>query len=495
MGKSIQKVEIVFGRNKTSFKIGSSVGIIILLLGVTVMFGVYQTSQVSNEIIVISQEYAPLSEIISDIRFQKSNQELNLEKIIRFSEKNNILELEKAKEEFWLGGNIIQSNLERGKKIVNAGIDIGASGAYNEEFELLLEKLVSIHQNHKQYEILTNELISNLEFSSDEFLIGQIKDSETLIERELETIRAILSNLANESTNQIELNEKDSLTGQIAIITIVGAIAATLGVFISQINSDLKKEVDLKTKELQKANEKLKELDKMKDEFIGIASHELKSPIQPILGFAELAKAGDIDQKVAWDGVLELGTKLQDLANAVLDVSRIESNRLDLQLEKVRINDLILETTKSQKISLKKPVIIRENLDENIEVEIDRVRISQVFRNLVNNAIKFTQNGSIVIETHVYLDKNKIQVKVTDTGLGIPDEILDKIFGKFVTKGNKYEKQSGTGLGLFLCKGIIEAHGGQIAAHNNFECGATFEFSLPISNKNKIQKLPELASK
>ena len=349
-------------------------------------------------------------------------------------------------------------------------------------------------QSYKLYETIANELILDLESNSNEFLIEQIKQSEIQIETDLDTASSLLSVIADETTNQIELNEKDSLTGQIAIITIVGAIAAILGVFISQINSDLKKEVDSKTNELQKANEKLKELDKMKDEFIGIASHELKSPIQPILGFAELAMAGDIDQKEAWDGVLKLGTKLQDLANAVLDVSRIESNKLELYLEKVRINDLILETTKSQKVSLKKPVIIRENLDENIEVEIDRVRIAQVFRNLVNNALKFTQKGSITIETHVYPDKNRIQVKVTDTGLGIPDEILDKIFEKFVTKGNKFEK-SGTGLGLFLCKGIIEAHGGQITAHNNFECGATFEFTLPISSKNKIQNLPELTSK
>ena len=116
---------------------------------------------------------------------------------------------------------------------------------------------------------------------------------------DLETTSLILAVIAVESTNQIELYEKDSLTGQIAIITIVGAMAATLGVFISQINNDLKKEGDLKTNELQKDNEKLKELDKMKDEFIGIASHELQSPIQPLLGFAELAKAGDIDQKEA----------------------------------------------------------------------------------------------------------------------------------------------------------------------------------------------------
>jgi len=485
----------MLGKNKTSFKIGSSVGIIILLLGITVMFGVYQASKVSNEIIVISQEYSPLSEILSDVRFQNSNQEVNLEKIIRFSETNNISELEKAKEEFWLSGDKIESDLERGKKIVNAGMEIEVADAYYNEFELILEKLSSINQNHIQYETLANELLLDLEFGSNEFLIGQIKDTDALIELDLETTATILSSLANESANQIEINEKDSLTGQIAIITIVGAIAATLGVFISQINGDLKKEVDLKTNELQKANEKLKELDKMKDEFIGIASHELKSPIQPILGFAELAMAGDIDQKEAWDGVLELGTKLQDLANAVLDVSRIESDRLELYLENVRINDLILEITKSQKISLKKPVIIREKLDENIEVEIDRIRIAQVFRNLVNNAIKFTQKGNITLETHVYPDKNKIQVKVSDTGLGIPDEVLDKIFQKFVTKGNKYENQSGSGLGLFLCKGIIEAHGGQITAHNNFESGATFEFTLPISSKNKIQNIPEIASK
>jgi signal transduction histidine kinase len=139
--------------------------------------------------------------------------------------------------------------------------------------------------------------------------------------------------------------------------------------------------------------------------------------------------------------------------------------------------------------------MIREKLDENIEVEIDRVRIAQVFRNLVNNAIKFTQKGNITLETHVYPEKNEIQVKISDTGLGIPDEILDKIFQKFVTKGNKFENQSGSGLGLYLCKGIIEAHGGQITAHNNFECGATFEFTLPITNKKKIQNFPEISTK
>jgi len=153
-----------------------------------------------------------------------------------------------------------------------------------------------------------------------------------------------------------------------------------------------------------------------------------------------------------------------------------------------------LEITKSQKINLKKPIIIRENLDENVLVEVDRVRIGQVFRNLLNNAIKFTPKGAITIETHVYPDENRIQVRVLDTGLGIPKEILPKIFDKFVTKGIINEEHAGTGLGLFLCKGIIESHGGKILAKNNFGGGAAFEFTIPILNKDPIQTTPKLST-
>jgi len=480
--------------SKTSFKIGGSVGIIILLLGITVMFGMYQMSKVSNEIIEISQEYTPLYEIVSDVKFQKSNQATSLEKIIRYADSNNLLELEKAKEGFWSSGETIGSDVKRGKNILNVGMNMAKSEKSYEEFRTLFQKLSNIKTIHEQYEILVGDLFLELnDMKLNDGLLEQIMSVENQLEIELDGLLALLSTLADESTVQIEDNERDSLTGQIIIITIVGTIAAALGFFISQINNDLKKEVDLKTKELKTANEKLKELDKMKDEFIGIASHELKSPIQPILGFAELAKSGDIDQKEAWDGVLQLTSKLQDLANAILDVSKIESDRLELQLEKIKINDLILDITKSQKINLKKPVIIRENLDENVQVEIDKIRIGQVLRNLLNNAMKFTPRGTISIDTHVYQDENKIQVKISDTGLGIPEEILPKIFEKFVTKGIKKGEQSGTGLGLFLCKGIIQAHGGEITAQNKFDVGAIFEFTIPILQKNKIMNPSQLS--
>jgi signal transduction histidine kinase len=482
----------LFKKTKTSFKIGGLVGIIILLLGVTVMFGVYQTSKVSNEIIKISEEYAPLYEIVSEIKFQKSNQKLSLEKIIRFSETNNDIELEKTKEEFWITGRNIDSFIERGKNVVNVGMDLSNSEKTKEEFYGLDQKLSNIDRIHNQYEKLATDLFYELD---NVLLLEQIQTTENQIEIEIESTLSSLSTLTEKSSSLIEYNERNSLYGQIIIIIIVGAIASTLGFFISQINSDLKKEVDLKTYELKTANEKLRELDKRKDEFIGIASHELKSPIQPILGFAELAKSGDIDQNEAWDGVLELANKLQDLANVVLDVSKIESNRLELQIEKIPINDLILEITKSLKINLKKPIIIKENLDENIMVEVDWVRIGQVIRNLLNNAIKFTPKGTITIETHVYSDENKIQFRISDTGIGISNDVLPRIFEKFVTKGIKHEKHSGTGLGLFLCKGIIEAHGGKISAQNNFDAGATFEFTIPILNKEQIQKPPEVSTK
>ncbi len=484
-----------FGETKTSFKIGGLVGIIILLLGIAVLFGVYQMSKVGQEVVAISEEYVPLKEILTDIRYHQANQALNFEKIQKFYQIDNHDALEKAKEEFWSSGGRVDSDILAGKKIAQAGFEMATSEKVESGFQEIYSKISEIGRIHENYETLTSDIFFGLETgsqNSQDLLVEQIREEEFLLQNELGQTLNALTLLTDESTSNIVTNEIDSLIGQIIIITFVGVIAASLGFFISQINKDLKKEVDVKTEELRQANEKLTKLDKMKDEFISIASHELKSPLQPIFGFAELAKSGDIDQKEAWDGVIELANKLQDLANAILDVSRIESNRLKLHLEKVRINDLILEILKSIKINLPKEIIIQQNLDEDIEIEVDKVRIAQVFRNLLSNAIKFTPKGAIILETQVNRGDNMIKVKVSDSGVGIPKEILPKIFGKFVTQNQNQENKSGTGLGLFLCKGIVEAHGGKISAYNNKHGGATFEFSLPITNKLKDQKAPEI---
>ncbi len=478
---------------KTSLKIGGSVGIIILLLGIAALFGLNQMSKVSQEIIEISEEYVPLNKILSDIRLHQSNQAQSFDKILRIYDSESNIELQKSKEEFWMNSGLIDSDISRGKIIVQSGIQISSSENDSSKYLNLFQKFIELERIHNNYENIVGDIFLNLglnEFKNVEYSIEQSKQLEIEFQNEVNLGLKNLAILTDESTSRIETNERDSLIGQIIIVTVVGAIAAFLGFFINQINKDLKKEVDSKTIDLKKANEKLKKLDEMKDEFIGIASHELKSPLQPILGFAELAKSGDIDQKEAWDGVTELANKLQDLANAVLDVSKIESNRLKLQIEKIPINDSIMETINELKIKLKIGVKIHESLDENADIEVDKIRFGQVIRNLLDNAIKFTPIGTIIVNTKVIQDVNKVIVTISDSGLGIPKEILPNIFEKFVTKGKS--NQSGTGLGLFLCKGIIEAHGGKITARNNQEKGATFEFSLPILQNNKFQKLPKI---
>ena len=139
----------MFKNSKTSFKIGGLVGVIILLLGITVMFGVFQMSKVSNEIILISEQYTPLYEIVSEIKFQKSNQAMNLEKILRLSETSNIEELEKTKVDFWFSDRIINSNIDRAKNIVNVGANNIIYEKSVPDFEILNKKLSRNHQSIK----------------------------------------------------------------------------------------------------------------------------------------------------------------------------------------------------------------------------------------------------------------------------------------------------------------------------------------------------------
>lgn len=244
------------------------------------------------------------------------------------------------------------------------------------------------------------------------------------------------------------------------------------------------------TQKLEKTNEELKRKERLKDEFINIASHELKSPIQPILGMASLALKGKIKQEEAWDVTLRQARKLEQLANNILDVSRIESSNLSCKMDKVRINDIILDVVGAAKLNpnLSERVALHTKLDTPIEIAADKLRITQVLGNIIGNAIKFTRTGSITVETHTYLKENKIEIRIVDTGSGIPDDILPNLFDKFsARKSTGNESQSGTGLGLFISKAIVLAHGGQIFAsnNNNNDWGSTFTIVLPIDRNKK----------
>ena len=243
--------------------------------------------------------------------------------------------------------------------------------------------------------------------------------------------------------------------------------------------------------------EKLKEADMLQREFIHIAAHELRTPIQPILGMAEMIESNLQEKR---DGssspikpeeikmIARNARRLQRLSEDILDIARIESNSLTLHKSLFNLKDvltLLVDDCKKQiqTDGREVKVIHEQPIDDNIELYADKERIMQVLGNLLSNALKFTKQGTITIWTEQSDDKNQLTVKVIDTGLGIDDTLLMRLFTKFATKSDK-----GTGLGLYISKSIVEAHGGKIWAENNTDGrGATFTFTLPIQKLHQEQ--------
>ncbi|MEW6603282.1 MAG: PAS domain-containing sensor histidine kinase [Thermoproteota archaeon] len=243
-------------------------------------------------------------------------------------------------------------------------------------------------------------------------------------------------------------------------------------------------------KDIERANEEMRAREQLKNEFIAIASHELRTPIQPLLGYAILAKKGKVTQEEAWEGILKEARRLQQLANDILDVSRIESDSLTYQIERVGMIGLLESAVSSARANMSKDVSLELEVDQaskNIEVDLDRSRMIQVFSNVIGNAIKFTDKGGIKVECRAFPSKNKIEIRVSDTGAGISEKVLPNLFGKFVTKNAREANgHGGTGLGLFISKAIVTAHKGEIYAYNNATGGATFTIVLPIDQANNI---------
>jgi signal transduction histidine kinase len=234
-------------------------------------------------------------------------------------------------------------------------------------------------------------------------------------------------------------------------------------------------------KEIRVQYEKLKEADKAQKEFINVAAHELRTPIQPVLGLSDIlrSKIKDSKQRELLEVITRNAKRLQRLSEDILDVTRIESQTLILNKEQFNVNEIISNSIQDHKNEIEKingnlKLLYKTN-DENIFVKADRLRLSQVISNLIRNAIKFTKEGDILIA--VRKDDSRVIVSVKDTGSGIDPEILPRLFSKFASKSFE-----GTGLGLFICKSIVEAHDGKIWAENNADGkGATFSFSIPIT--------------
>jgi signal transduction histidine kinase len=215
--------------------------------------------------------------------------------------------------------------------------------------------------------------------------------------------------------------------------------------------------------DIKESHELLKIKDKMQKEFINIAAHELRTPIQPILGLAETlcSKEEDVQQKGYLDIIVRNAKRLHGLTEDILDIMRIESKALELKKEVFNLDKMVVSA-----ISDSRNLIVRENKGIRIDLEFrggqkdvyvkaDKGRINQVIVNLLNNAVKFTDQGTISIQ--IAITNREVTLTIVDTGTGIDSEISSRLFTRIATKSS-----TGTGLGLFISKSIIEAHGGKI---------------------------------
>ena len=256
--------------------------------------------------------------------------------------------------------------------------------------------------------------------------------------------------------------------------------------FIQKMNKSLTTQLNKKIHQIEKLNKNLSEQNSKKDDFISIATHELKSPIHPILGFAELAKTGIMSNDEAWDGVVEMATQLQNLIGVILDANHIDRQSLKLSFSEINLKSIITQKVMISKASPDCMVPIVSELGDDMIISGDEVRLGEVFQNLLNNSVKFTETGLIKVSGYVDKSNNEVLLRFSDTGKGIPKDVENHLFDKFVTKNSDSQKP-GTGLGLFVSKGIIESHGGKIYANNNFlEKGATFTIILPITQSDQV---------
>ena len=302
----------------------------------------------------------------------------------------------------------------------------------------------------------------------------------------------------------------DRLKGYSLLVAVFASVGS-LVIFLLKWNNTMEKEVIKRTNalnktniqlgimskqlrksnmSLQNANEQLRQHDKIEKEFINMAAHELRTPIQPILGLADVLRdyVTDSHQSKLLDVIMRNAKRLQRLSCDILDVSKIESSLLKISKSKIDLNEkiknVINDVENGYDDGNNSNVKIIFEPKETIFVYADKDRIHQVLSNLLNNAIKYTKNGIVTINTSIANGSNnnanndkEAVVTIMDTGYGITPEIMQKLFSKFVTTSSH-----GTGLGLFISKGIIEAHGGRIWAENNSNgVGSSFSFSLPFT--------------
>jgi signal transduction histidine kinase len=368
--------------------------------------------------------------------------------------------------------------------------------------------------------------------SSSSFTPREILNDMTSIENTASQLIASSDDLTSQLSEDDRINSQNLVSMQtifiIAIILVGGIILYVMKRLLQPLdliieatkevrkgnlsiapiaNCNGKDEIGILAASFNSMINQLAEYNRMQKQFISIASHELRTPLQPILGLSDVLRSSVGDNEEARqlaDKIFYNAKRLRSIIDNVLEATRIEKQLTSLNKEKVDAYDLLQYvikdaryqvSTSNKNIRLKlfmedkhnnngRSDIVEDDLAKAIFVDADRARLTQVFTNLLNNAIKFTTEGVISITLKQQSDTKGVVLLIKDTGTGIPSECFPRLFARFGT-----ESVTGTGLGLFISKSIVEAHGGTIWGQNNEDgIGATFGFTLPSLSEEERSK-------
>jgi signal transduction histidine kinase len=230
---------------------------------------------------------------------------------------------------------------------------------------------------------------------------------------------------------------------------------------------------------------RLREVDRLKSEFLASMSHELRTPLNSIIGFADVLLEGidgPLNERMSEDVTLirDSGRHLRELIGEMLDMSKIEAGVMELRYEEINVPSMAREIVASAKsLAMNKDLEIRFEIDPNLEtIEADRTRLTQILLNLISNAIKFTEQGTISLMLKE--QDEELLAGVQDTGIGIANEDIPIIFEQFrQIDGSLSRKVGGTGLGVPISKRLVELHGGQMWLESELGAGSTFWFTMP----------------
>ena len=379
------------------------------------------------------------------------------------------------------------------------------------------QSIDSIKQDWVDFVLKAENVLTVVDSKSDEEAIADARESmEKAQEKFSSTVDSTLKQ-EQEQNQVLRTAVEDALRSSLLLIILGFAAAAvfavTLGNFIArrisapiinvrnalddlvhgrydtQIPKAPADEVGDLVAHFHSVRQQLREKERLQKEFLMIASHELRTPIQPILGYAELARKGVINLDKALDIITEEARRLKRLADDILDASSLEADRMNYYMDDINAAGFIREIADAAKISNTNKnaavsIDTEINIPESSIIYGDRQRLSQAIWNIINNALRFTSEGSVTLSCQAIEGNNDnyVEIKIVDTGAGIPESVLPNLFRKFASKDVDGKSKHGTGLGLFISKGIIEAHHGKISTSRNKDRGTTFTITLALKS-------------